>query len=86
MTRSFIGDIWFDIYDSVAMLQSANAEALALEEDNALKDISTALDLHLPKWHDRLLKDLLDNLSPQDIADMLDSLESKENDDECEEE
>lgn len=86
MKRSFIGDVWFDLYDCVAMLQSVDSNTLVLEEEEAIKDISSTLDLHLPKWHDRLLKDLLDNLSPQDIADMLDSLESKENDDDCEEE
>ena len=82
MTRSAIGDVWFDLYDSVAMLQSLGNEETSLEEDTALDAIVAALDKKDPKWHENLMQDILENLSESQLADLFDQLNGDDNEDE----
>ena len=82
MTRSAIGEVWFDLYDSVAMLQSLGNDETSLEEDVALDAIVAALDKKDPKWHDNLMQDLLENLSDSQLADLFDQLNGDDDEDE----
>lgn len=82
MTRSAIGDVWFDLYDSVAMLQSLGNDATSLEEDTALDAIVAVLDKKDPKWHENLMQDIFENLSDSQLADLFDKLNGDDNEDE----
>lgn len=82
MTRSAIGDVWFDLYDSVAMLQSLGNDETSLEEDEALDAIVAVLDKKDPKWHEVLMQDILDNLDEDQIRTMLDELRGGDDEDE----
>jgi hypothetical protein len=82
MTRSAIGDVWFDLYDSVAMLQSLGNDETSLEEDEALDAIVAVLDKKDPKGHENLMQDILENLSDSQLADLFDQLNGDDNEDE----
>jgi len=77
MTRSPIGELWLDLYDTVAMLQALGNDTTTYEEDRALETISLALDTKDPKWHESLMQDMLENLDEDKLSDLLDNL-SKE--------
>ena len=82
MTRSAIGDIWFDLYDSVAMLQSLGTDTTSLEEDTALTAIVAVLDQKDPNWHDNLMEDMLENLDEEQIRKLIDDLNGDDDEDE----
>ncbi len=82
MTRSAIGDVWFDLYDSVAMLQSLGNDTTSLEEDTALEAIVAVLDKKDPDWHKNLMQDILENLSDSQLTDLFDQLNGDDDEDE----
>ncbi len=82
MTRSAIGDVWFDLYDSVAMLQSLGNDTTSLEEDTALEAIVAVLDKKDPDWHENLMQDILENLDDEQMRKLIDELNGDDDEDE----
>ena len=82
MTRSAIGDVWFDLYDSVAMLQSLGNDTTSLEEDTALEAIVAVLDKKDPDWHKNLMQDILENLDDEQMRKLIDELNGDDDEDE----
>ncbi len=82
MTRSAIGDVWFDLYDSVAMLQSLGNDTTSLEEDTALEAIVAVLDNKDPDWHKNLMQDILENLDDEQMRKLIDELNGDDDEDE----
>ncbi len=80
MKRSAVGDMWLDLYDTVALLQATCSELNTFEEDQALESIVYALDRKDPKWHDALMQDMLENLSPEQLTDLLENLTDDDED------
>ena len=80
MKRSSIGDMWLDLYDTVAILEATNSELSTFEEDQALQQIVSVLDQKDPKWHEALMQDMLDNLTPEQLTDLLENLTDDDED------
>lgn len=80
MKPSALGDMWLDLYDSVALLQATSSELNTFEEDRALESIVYALDRKDPKWHDVLMQDMLDSLSAEQLNDLLENLTDDDED------
>ena len=77
MTKSTTGEIWFDLYDAVAMLQALGNQNTSYEEDQALEQIIKVLDTQLTGWHERMMDEMLLSLSEEDLNDLQDFLKGE---------
>tara|TARA_B110000008_G_C16846988_1_gene515154 strand:- start:607 stop:861 length:255 start_codon:yes stop_codon:yes gene_type:complete len=77
MTKSTTGEIWFDLYDAVAMLQALGNQNTSYEEDQALEQIVKVLDTQLTGWHERMMDEMLLSLSEEDLNDLQDFLKGE---------